>query len=65
MLKSLCFMRLNTAGVVIGWLGVVGSLVLTIVLSVVLGYSDMIAKQIMENMKETDPKAYDDIHMSK
>lgn len=56
-------MRLNTAGVVIGWLGLVGSFILTIVLSVVLGYSDMIVKQIMENMKETDPKAYDGIHM--
>ncbi|EDW02699.1 uncharacterized protein LOC6560460 [Drosophila grimshawi] len=50
MLTSLCCMRLNTAGVVLGWLGVVGSFVLMILASVVLGNSDVLAKQVMDHM---------------
>jgi len=52
-------MRLKTAGVVLGWVGLVGSFILTIVLSVVLGYSDVIVKKIIEDMK-----AYDGFYMS-
>jgi len=42
MLKSLCFMRLRTAGVFIGWCGLMGSALIIIGLSVLLGYSDKI-----------------------
>lgn len=63
MMKNMFFMRLNTAAVVIGWLGMLGSFVMTILLSAILGYSDVIAKDIVEKLKETEPSAYDEIHM--
>ncbi|XP_034479491.1 uncharacterized protein LOC117785526 [Drosophila innubila] len=63
MMNKMFFMRLNTAGVVIGWLGLLGSFVLTCVLSAILGYSDVIAKSFVEKMEVTDPNAYEEIHM--
>lgn len=63
MLKSLFFMRLNTAGIVIGWLSVVGSLLAIIVEGVALGYADMIAQQIVKQLdSNAKPDTYDVVH---
>lgn len=64
MLTRLCCMRLNTAGVVLGWLGVVGSLLGVILVSTVLGYADVITQRILENMKNGEA-SYDEIHLGK
>ncbi|XP_023161726.2 uncharacterized protein LOC111593285 [Drosophila hydei] len=62
MLTRLCCMRLNTAGVVLGWLGVVGSLLGVILVSTVLGYADVITQRVLENMKNGGA-SYDEIHL--
>lgn len=63
MLKSLFFMRLNTAGVVIGWLSVFGSFVAIIAEGVALGYADVIAKMIVEHSDSSNtPTDYDAVH---
>lgn len=54
MLNSVFFMRLNTYGVVIGWLGVIFSFLATILLSVALGFVDEIAQQIIAADKSSD-----------
>ncbi|KAH8407410.1 hypothetical protein KR222_008417 [Zaprionus bogoriensis] len=60
MLRSLFLMRLNTAGVVIGWLGVVGSFVMIIAQAVILGFADVIAQAFV---KESDDKIkYEEVH---
>ncbi|XP_017014509.1 uncharacterized protein [Drosophila takahashii] len=51
MLTSVFCMRLNTYGVVIGWLGVIFSFLATILLSVALGFVDKIAQQIVDTEK--------------
>ncbi|KAL7736846.1 hypothetical protein ACLKA6_015682 [Drosophila palustris] len=63
MMQKMFFMRLNTAGVVIGWLGLVGSFLMIFLLSATLGFADVIAKTLIENMKIKDANAYDEIHM--
>ncbi|EDW61368.1 uncharacterized protein [Drosophila virilis] len=62
MMERVCCMRLSTAGVVLGWIGVVSSFVLTILLSTILGNADVIARSIVGNMTE-DAAKYDEIHM--
>lgn len=65
MVESLFFMRLNTAGVVIGWLGVVRNFVAIIAEGIALGYADVIAHQIIENTKN-NPNTnyeYEGVHM--
>ncbi|KAH8348880.1 hypothetical protein KR084_012145 [Drosophila pseudotakahashii] len=54
MLTSVFCMRLNTYGVVIGWLGVIFSFLATILLSVALGFVDNIAQQIVDTEKQAD-----------
>ncbi|XP_016940469.2 uncharacterized protein [Drosophila suzukii] len=54
MLTSVFGMRLNTYGVVIGWLGVIFSFLATILLSVGLGFVDEIAQQIVDTQKNTE-----------
>ncbi|KAH8337028.1 hypothetical protein KR059_012142 [Drosophila kikkawai] len=54
MLSSVFCMRLNTYGVVIGWLGVIFSFLAVILLSVALGFADEIAQQIVEANKSAD-----------
>ncbi|XP_016957891.1 uncharacterized protein LOC108029910 [Drosophila biarmipes] len=54
MLTSVFCMRLNTYGVVIGWLGVIFSFLATILLSVGLGFVDQIAQQIVDTQKNTE-----------
>ncbi|XP_017865184.1 PREDICTED: uncharacterized protein LOC108615297 [Drosophila arizonae] len=61
MLTRLCCMRLNTAGVVLGWLGIVGSLLGVILLSTILGYADVIAKGIVDKM-QPEEATYDEVH---
>ncbi|XP_017865186.1 PREDICTED: uncharacterized protein LOC108615298 [Drosophila arizonae] len=46
MLKRFFCMSLNTAGVVIGWLGIVGSLLGIILLSIILKFDDDIVKAL-------------------
>ncbi|TDG47869.1 hypothetical protein AWZ03_005650 [Drosophila navojoa] len=60
MLTRLCCMRLNTAGVVLGWLGVVGSLLGVILVSTILGYADVIAQGMVGN--KTTVQSYDEVH---
>ncbi|XP_030561069.1 uncharacterized protein LOC115762837 [Drosophila novamexicana] len=62
MMERVCCMRLSTAGVVLGWIGVVSSFVLTILLATILGNADVIARSIVGNMTE-DAVKYDEIHM--
>lgn len=64
MMERVCCMRLSTAGVVLGWIGVVSSFVLTILLATILGNADVIARSIVGNMTE-DAVKYDEIHMGK
>ncbi|EDX07743.1 uncharacterized protein LOC6735184 [Drosophila simulans] len=54
MLSRVFCMRLNTYGVVIGWLGVILSFLATILLSVALGFVDEIAQQIAKESKDSD-----------
>ncbi|XP_017077033.1 uncharacterized protein LOC108111906 [Drosophila eugracilis] len=54
MLTSVFCMRLNTYGVVIGWLGVIFSFLATILLSVALGFVDEIAQEIVKSAQKTD-----------
>ncbi|XP_043643086.1 uncharacterized protein LOC122613127 [Drosophila teissieri] len=54
MLSRVFCMRLNTYGVVIGWLGVILSFLATILLSVALGFVDEIAQQIAKESKDPD-----------
>ncbi|XP_030387162.1 uncharacterized protein LOC115633816 [Scaptodrosophila lebanonensis] len=49
MLNKCCFMRLHTAGMVIGWVGIVGSFISVIVLSVVLANVDELVKAIVDH----------------
>lgn len=65
MVNSLFFMRLNTAGVVIGWLGVIKNFVAIIAEGVALGYADVIAHQIVDNSKNSTNTTYDyeGVHM--
>lgn len=63
MVESLFFMRLNTAGVVIGWLGVLKNFVAIIAEGIALGYADVIAHQIMENTKNSTDTSYEGVHM--
>ncbi|XP_034107919.1 uncharacterized protein LOC132793392 [Drosophila nasuta] len=63
MLRSVCFMRLHTAGVVVGYLGLAGSIFIAIASACALGFADVIAKAVEESMKQPDPKAHDEIHM--
>ncbi|EDV55144.1 uncharacterized protein LOC6547103 [Drosophila erecta] len=54
MLSRVFCMRLNTYGVVIGWLGVIFSFLATILLSVCLGFVDEIAQQIAKDSTNSD-----------
>ncbi|KAH8369516.1 uncharacterized protein LOC110184088 [Drosophila serrata] len=54
MLTKVFCMRLNTYGVVIGWLGIIFSFLATILLSVALGFVDEIAQQIVAGSKSAD-----------
>ncbi|XP_064543906.1 uncharacterized protein LOC135432254 [Drosophila montana] len=62
MMEKVCCMRLSTAGVVLGWIGVVASFIGTILLATILGNADVIAKSILGNMTDGAAK-YDEIHM--
>ncbi|KAH8291354.1 hypothetical protein KR054_010949 [Drosophila jambulina] len=61
MLTSVFCMRLNTYGVVIGWLGVIFSFLATILLSVALAFVDEIAQQIVDT-KPSDHMQLDQVH---
>ncbi|XP_017125923.1 uncharacterized protein LOC108145193 [Drosophila elegans] len=54
MLSRVFCMRLNTYGVVIGWLGAILSFLATILLAVALGFVDEIAQQIVDANKNPD-----------
>lgn len=63
MLKSLFFMRLNTAGIVIGWLSVLGSFVTIIAEGVALGYADVISQMIVKHSESSNTQIdYDAVH---
>jgi len=57
MLSRVFCMRLNTYGVVIGWLGVILSFLATILLSLALGFVDEIAQQIAKGSEDSNKTA--------
>ena len=52
MLGSFCGIRLNTAGVIIGWIGAVLSLLTIVLISLALGYLDELVKSIVEQAND-------------
>ncbi|EDW72459.1 uncharacterized protein Dwil_GK20699 [Drosophila willistoni] len=51
--KLFCF-RLNTAGVIIAWIGIVGSLFTTIILGICLGNIDELVKAMVKSWNDPD-----------
>ncbi|XP_068146376.1 uncharacterized protein [Drosophila tropicalis] len=51
--KLFCF-RLNTAGVIIAWIGIVGSLLTTIILGICLGMIDELVKAMVKNWNDPE-----------
>lgn len=62
MLRSVFCMRLNTYGMVIGWLGAIFSFLATIILSVALGFSKQIAEEIVKQDPDQANMTVDQVH---
>ncbi|KAH8261563.1 hypothetical protein KR044_011189 [Drosophila immigrans] len=63
MLKNVCCMRLHTAGVVVGYLGLAGSILVTVVAGCAIGFADAIVDHLQQSGK-ADPSAHEQMHMA-
>ncbi|KAH8371544.1 hypothetical protein KR093_007959 [Drosophila rubida] len=63
MLKSVCCMRLPTAGVIVGYLGLAGSILLTIGSACVIGFANEIVNNL-EPPKNVDPSSHEEMRMA-
>ncbi|KAH8270889.1 hypothetical protein KR018_011305 [Drosophila ironensis] len=59
MLQRVCCMRLNTYGVVVGWLGLIFSFLAVILLATGLGFATEIAQKIAQDINDPNASAED------